>query len=439
MSNLTDALGTVSESSSVSDTRTEEQILQDQALLLELLGDEGAVLISRMEQHEATERIEAERKEKAAKQAAAKKEARQTAPKSTSGLEFFDAYQQWLQEELDFVESTLEAIYPGNVDVQVNNPFSQADKEDINASFRSANKDVTRMSGTGHAVVRSKKVADVIIKFPEVVISNSHRKSHTIKDLYIHIQLSGVLRFMDSFRGIRATKTYAEYCSRYGHSHMQSSDLPTHTSQFCLGSTDFSNLVSGLMQNNWNRLMFEMYAIQLIDYLKWESLEGGPYAKLEEIRTSSQRRRFQPPNSTTLSGYYTNYVKKYPASDINVEDNGHALKISVTKDTAFWDRVTAITDSSHRLAYNPTKGETYEESSDDSEFYNEISRINRDMISRSTGLKFKGVPIKVQLEVQGATNKKEEKEYKAHESVRDYIATTLETQLNEHFQNEFCC
>lgn len=127
----------------------------------------------------------------------------------------------------------------------------------------------------------------ICIHFPEITITNSLGHKHLVRDLYIHINI-----LYDEFvrnnrssidieiMGIRRTLSIREFDSGYSHSHLDGGiDDWGH---FCMGVSPFATLVTEVGMNpiadNW-----EMLLMSLENFLSWESLEGGPFIKIENI------------------------------------------------------------------------------------------------------------------------------------------------------------
>ena len=127
----------------------------------------------------------------------------------------------------------------------------------------------------------------VYIWFPKETISNANGQNHTIYDLYIEV------KFLDSrFMGmntIRTSFTLAELYSGYSHSHSPSrpyvntgtTTVRTYTGgrSCCLGTGPLSQLIGQIIDSN--ELM--ALCIYIEKWVRWESLEGGPYSRMEHI------------------------------------------------------------------------------------------------------------------------------------------------------------
>lgn len=74
-------------------------------------------------------------------------------------------------------------------------------------------------------------IKGIILRFEEIVISNTQNNRHTIKDLFVNIPLilsefggKPTLK-IGALKGIRTTVTKKECISKYFHSHLPSSDM----------------------------------------------------------------------------------------------------------------------------------------------------------------------------------------------------------------------
>lgn len=139
---------------------------------------------------------------------------------------------------------------------------------------------------------------DVIVHFPEIEITNSNKKSHIIRDLYVKVHIStnvdddyededdleGLHIVTIGLDGMRTTYTLPEADKNYNHSHLSCGGF-CQWSTFCLGKSDFTILIANLsldpVEEQW-----QMFFLALDKYVRWESIEGGPYARLEEIGNS---------------------------------------------------------------------------------------------------------------------------------------------------------
>jgi len=133
--------------------------------------------------------------------------------------------------------------------------------------------------------------AHIILLYEDIEIRNSKGVTHPIKDLYVYLPV-GVSKvgngvFFSTPYGRRGKTTLAEFKRGYRHSHlgsraMNSTDLYTDKSAFCLGMGEISNTL-GLISGNLDEEMFELLLHQLDVYVRWESLEGIPFMHITNL------------------------------------------------------------------------------------------------------------------------------------------------------------
>lgn len=128
----------------------------------------------------------------------------------------------------------------------------------------------------------------ILVHFPEFYITNSLDQSHKIRDLYLKLEFGrppGVT--LRTYSASRTTLTQAEKQSRYGHSHISKSITEGKWGGFCLGEGPINSQVQsliryGISDRDFNT--FEMFLIGMESYLQWESIEGGPYIYIADIK-----------------------------------------------------------------------------------------------------------------------------------------------------------
>lgn len=135
----------------------------------------------------------------------------------------------------------------------------------------------------------------IYIRFPELEIVNSENRRHKIYDLYVLFKFKYENKFDEDnnliiddklikstgeFYGTRGKLMYKEYNSNYRHSHLTSSSF--QFSNFCTGSGPIHSDIIAL-QDEFDEDIFIGMLFNLDAYVRWESLEGGPYIKMENI------------------------------------------------------------------------------------------------------------------------------------------------------------
>ena len=126
---------------------------------------------------------------------------------------------------------------------------------------------------------------DLLIKFNDVTISNSIEMDHHIGDIIIkstgnHWLSHGAdeirSNVMGSLSGTRLTFTPGDAGRSYQHSHLTTSMC--NFGGFCTGSGNYNNGDGYLTEYSIQEHIF-----RLDTYVRWESLEGGPHYRMENI------------------------------------------------------------------------------------------------------------------------------------------------------------
>lgn len=139
-------------------------------------------------------------------------------------------------------------------------------------------------------IIRTDAQITVLLYFPEILIRNSRKDSHLIKDLFIRLVFEVINPKMSAIQIRRSTFTYAEFCSSYLHSHSnptQQKLLTDWSSSFCWGSTPAGSYKT-LLQARYDNLNYQNFLGLLKNWLHWESIEGGPYFYMNTIAVTSQ-------------------------------------------------------------------------------------------------------------------------------------------------------
>ena len=122
------------------------------------------------------------------------------------------------------------------------------------------------------------------VLFKETEVTNTERAKHTVKDIVFKLTLNadGTLARVEARR---FTLTKDELNSGYCHSHIKYYGNMEFTMDVCFGATELAERRAGLQESK-NVLGFELFLLQLEDYLSWESLAGGPHSKISSISHS---------------------------------------------------------------------------------------------------------------------------------------------------------
>jgi hypothetical protein len=163
---------------------------------------------------------------------------------------------------------------------------------------------------------------EIIIRFPEITITNSRDRKHVIRNLFVKYTYDKGSNNVVNVRGpwgTRSTLTEREYRAGYSHSHLSGSTLPGNWSGFCLGSGNMASIMSHISSITapTPELIFGML-LALPSYVAWESLEGGPYLKFEDIDQRGSRRGTD--DNSVIYGPYLNQDSFPQSIDLFISD-----------------------------------------------------------------------------------------------------------------------
>lgn len=142
----------------------------------------------------------------------------------------------------------------------------------------------------------------VVIHFPVLPITNSRGINHEILDLYVKFQFDGN-KLLSRMLGMRATIIPDEYNLQYLHSHLGRDGIGIFK-KFCVGAgsemdRSLANAsiasIHGSIAEKMLKFKFLLHYLPL--FLKWESLEGVPYVKIENLGVRSDPSYYEYPLS----------------------------------------------------------------------------------------------------------------------------------------------
>lgn len=174
-----------------------------------------------------------------------------------------------------------------------------------------------------------------VVRYPEVVITNTAEETHTLRDLYykfdiisnigikttlrhndegqldivqqrrssfqhtifnvttdLRLELSPAL-FNTALDGARSTVSTIEFLRGYAHSHLNTRSHTNFTTFLgcCLGSGEIC-MTLNMLRSNITRELMTLFLFQLDAYAKWESNEGGPYIRINSLNKGKAVTRF---------------------------------------------------------------------------------------------------------------------------------------------------
>lgn len=133
----------------------------------------------------------------------------------------------------------------------------------------------------------------VYIHFPEVTIRNSRSQSITVRDLFFRFNFDGIGAMKDGLEGSKSTFTTDEFESGYMHSHIPSLQMYNQDASdrrktrlpfqsVCLGAGEMKPMMLNYRLDP-NQEDFEMMLHMLKTVASWESIEGVPHARMENV------------------------------------------------------------------------------------------------------------------------------------------------------------
>lgn len=146
----------------------------------------------------------------------------------------------------------------------------------------------------------------ILVYFPTITVRNEHDRSIDIQDVYIKIPITLDGEMASTFYINRATYSMAQFYSNYLHSHCPG--LPkTNAGSFssmCLGNGPIKDTMANL-RADYDEDLWQLFCSELEDYLQTESLTGGPYKHLEEVRNPESKSLGNPRFKFSVNSKYT--------------------------------------------------------------------------------------------------------------------------------------
>lgn len=139
----------------------------------------------------------------------------------------------------------------------------------------------------------STRMAYIIVRFPEVRVSNENDKYVDIKELYARVKVTERGKIEGTFGLLRADYPLSHIYADYAHSHI--SGLTLNRDGFlspCLGTGPINRTILSLVEE-FDLSLWMLFCRELDTYVTVESLTGVPYRRLENI-TGDRRLRKLP-------------------------------------------------------------------------------------------------------------------------------------------------
>lgn len=153
----------------------------------------------------------------------------------------------------------------------------------------------------------------ILVWWPTVYVKNENNKGIAIRDLYakIKVTIQGTIPYeYCGFKLTKTTFTSEQFDSGYIHSHVPSRyGVPSFLSP-CLGTGPIENTIIEL-KNTFDEAEWMLFCQELSLYVTVESLQGGPYIRLESVGASQRLSEF----SGFTPGIDSNYYFRDPVVD----------------------------------------------------------------------------------------------------------------------------
>lgn len=148
----------------------------------------------------------------------------------------------------------------------------------------------------------------ILVHFPHVRITNEHNRYVDIKDLYAKIKVSSSGTLNGGFALNRANYSYLHISNNYMHSHI--GNIPfrdfTEFRNPCLGSGPIKDTITNL-NIKFDPDIWKLFCLELSKYVEVESISGGPYHRLENLRSSNSL----APNDFSAHNIWNHRARNY--------------------------------------------------------------------------------------------------------------------------------
>lgn len=160
-----------------------------------------------------------------------------------------------------------------------------------------------------------KRLAIVIYQANRTV-TNEHNNSTKIQDLFVRIPLKEDGVIAGEFRYLRTTFSTNHFRHNYIHSHTPSFSNPFEWKNVCLGVGPIRNtLLNCSLQSSVDLIELKLFFWELDKVIGIESLSGGPYKHLEDLRDNSTSEIYPIVTMRKVLAKLKPFVKSYLASE----------------------------------------------------------------------------------------------------------------------------
>lgn len=159
----------------------------------------------------------------------------------------------------------------------------------------------------------------ILVRFPEVRVTNENDKYIDIWELYAQCPITYTGKSRGYFALNRSKYNMFQLLNNYMHSHISSIPLHNLTSfqSPCLGSGPIRDTLALLSADeDFDELRWQLFCLELSKYVEVESLDGGPYNRLEQLGEQT----LTPGEVTWPMTPYSNVPETIYLSAENIQD-----------------------------------------------------------------------------------------------------------------------
>ena len=267
---------------------------------------------------------------------------------------------------------------------------------------------------------------EIILKYDDVTIENSEGDSHLIKSMFVKLHFNNLTnKFENRLEGYRGDISIKELCSTYAHSHL--STYTRYFQTFCLGASELSIILNDISNKQFNADTFDLLLYTIAEYVKWESLEGGPYIKIKNLNYNNGNTSLTSFDNDDVNNLFSSFMSHKFL--FNTKFNFSTNKIEVVKDEHFVKNVTSTCpDSLKAIVINDVASPIMNADS--------IKRNAKSKLDMFSKFKFKGETYPKLYEEPEFSELFKSDNIEAQPKLVNALIEKLETQINIHFLNK---
>lgn len=346
------------------------------------------------------------------------------------GLGYYkDKYEEIASSRIAQIEAAAEGYYPDRWDfVKLDKSGYEAVKEQIAAHMQARDtEDVDECAVATHSIYR------LTIHFPSITITNSRGNSHVVKDVYIMLNFDYKLKLSEGLKGYRGTKTIREYMHMYNHSHGERASRGIVA--FCLGSTPFETIVTTARTSNFDIVVYELILQNLLDYLSWESEEGGPYVRMASLANPASSSATPPEiASAELVRITQGVIANREPLRYSIRMANGEIGVALSDDLSFREMLTKYTSTSWKFPYVEHSLNSVYSKISEQETISNVRRINA-MVTPC--IMYKGRPIKQVVEETKDISEGPERETLVESRMAVHVRRELERAILDFIRRDF--